>query len=129
MEHRLMDEFEGLLADGLVDFARLPRLLQRVVIERIGSDGRADDALKGANEWLVTLWDAGEPATAELVAANAEAVRANYSLESAGERLFRIYEEVTASTRSGRTVPPDNGAAILDSFLSLSRLHPIRVET
>jgi hypothetical protein len=64
----------------------------------------------------------------QLIERNAAAVRAGFSLSESGQRLCDILARCVKSDRTSQIDPPEHGHRVLDSFLSLSRFQPIRVE-
>ena len=121
-------QFEQLVEDDCVDFAILSSPLQAQVIERSNGDNPGRDQLLDLNPWMteaLTLRESDEL----LIQANAAAVVSAYSLQVSGVRLRELYKQVLESPRNGKTAGLPNGDQILSSFLKLSRLHPIRMET
>jgi hypothetical protein len=65
--------------------------------------------------------------TTERVERNAEVVRQNYSLKASGRRLRELYQNVLDSPRR-QPYGLECGSTILEAFLSLTRLNPVRIE-
>ncbi len=112
---------------GLLDFACCSARLQASIISQVAHDaGRRAKLLTLNPTWDLAQQDDREM-LAQLVSRNAREVRKNYSLPASGGRLQRIYQSVLASPRH---VPADlpHGSVILDTFLGLTRFHPIRTD-
>lgn len=122
------EQLERLLQPGSIDFARLPALCQADIIGHVAAQGEeARDEILALNPGL-DLALSLDPAGKELIAANAEHVRDAYSPEAIGERLCAIYRRLLEADPCGTVQPPSNGSAILNHFLRLDRLMPIRIE-
>jgi glycosyltransferase involved in cell wall biosynthesis len=125
---KINGELESLITDGNVDFAYLDSELQGGVIRRVREDAAKRDALLDLNPRLAGYLDESGEGTRRLIDANQYAVRQAFSLQSAGQQLHKLYRAALESPRSDRVEPPASGENILASFLSLSRLHPLRIE-
>ncbi len=119
-------DIQSLICDDLVDFASLSPSLQRQLILQVKEHRNRRERLLELNPKLRTISRAD---LGELVSSNAAAVRENFSLESAGRRLDRIYRTLSASPKIDRLEPPEEGLNMLQAFLSLPRLQPLRIET
>jgi glycosyltransferase involved in cell wall biosynthesis len=122
-------ELQRVVADDEVDFACLEMALQRQVVERVCRDGAGRDMLLERNPALKTGLSCMETDSDGRVSANASVVRDVFSLRASGQRLLQLYASSVASPRTDQLGPPASGRAILDAFLSLSRLQPLRVES
>ena len=95
----------------------------------VQGDTRRADELIELNRWIKTALLPSDPDLVGVVARNAKAVRASYSLEVSAKRLCKLYQTVAASGVESRVKPLPAGTAILETFLQPARLHPIRLET
>jgi hypothetical protein len=118
---------DELVSDGLLDFARCSARLQGIVISQVVSNAAWRERLLELNPGMRGGLAGNPTPTADLVQRNATAVRRAYSLESSGQRLRGLYQQVLASPRRTPQVL-EHGSAVLDAFLGLARLHPIRIE-
>ena len=110
-----------------VDFARLDSNLQRQVIESVLQSAERRQRLIDGNPKIGrALID--PLSTARRNEPNAEVVRSSYSLDSSGRRLLEIYDQVVQSQASQQIDPPSRPERILDAFLDVSRIQPIRLE-
>ena len=115
-----------LLDSGEVDFAMLDLGQQTGVIRRVHADRTARERLLALNPQLQKAFiDDPHDSTIDH---NAEVVRNNYSLEGCGVRLRRLYEMILGGKVSTVLQPLPDADRILDAFLDLSRLHPVRFE-
>ena len=128
-DEALGDEIDALVQDGTVDFAYLTTSLQTEVVRSVAANAPRREALLELNPQLANSLATIGSDVHRLVASNAEAVRENYSLKAAGQRLHALYETVSASRREDRLTPPSHGRCVLAAFLGLSRLQPLRIET
>lgn len=123
-------EFAAALEDELmedaIDFGRLPGQTQAAVIESLCDQPGRRDELRAINPGVVESLATIVSADQQLIVENAEAVRRNYSLTSAGQRLRRVYRQAFESDAAGQPHSAPHCERILESFLSLSRLNPIR---
>ncbi len=123
---RQMDE---LLAGGCVDFAVLPPRLQATVIRRAWTDADAAAELSAAGgDRLAAVASVDRESEHDMIAANARLVRRHWSLEAIGGRLVDVYQSLSASEPTDRLEPLPAGRAILNTFLDIRRLHPIRLQ-
>jgi len=121
------EQLDALMEDGCLDFARFPTRLQARIISMAASSPPHATELWERNPAMGWLKAAVEPDAAELIGANAAAVRRHYGVDASGARLRELYQKVLDSPRAERYRLPD-GAAILEAFLALRRLYPARVE-
>lgn len=119
-------QISTLLASDHVDFAAMNASLQGRVIRHVAADGSARRQLLDLNPKMQTAGDAG--AYNSPVAQNADVVRRVYSLPAAGRRLRRLYETVMASPVGAAPAALPAAGHILNAFLNVARLHPIRFE-
>ena len=63
-----------------------------------------------------------------LIASNATAVRERFSLESTGADLAAIYQSLMNSAPCEAIAGLPESGKILDAFLDVRRLNPVRVE-
>jgi hypothetical protein len=121
-------ELQYLVQDGAVDFACLETALQQRVVQRVWRDHSARDLLLQRNPMLQAGLDAIDGDSGDRIASNDQVVRERFSLRSSGQRLRQLYAQVAASPRTDQLDPLASGRGILDAFLSLARLQPLRVE-
>ncbi|MCG8450083.1 MAG: hypothetical protein MI725_10965, partial [Pirellulales bacterium] len=124
-ETELYHQLDQALENAVIDFARLPIALQREVILRVHLHRDERERLLELNPKLQILPDDA----ADLIAANAEVVRNNFSLAKLGERLSQVYAAVWNSPSGTDVSLPSQGQAVLETFLQMDRLHPVRVES
>lgn len=128
-EDQFAQQLDGLTAEGLVDFGLLGARLQEQIIRTVRSRPPNRDRLCELNPWIADALSLDEAASAPVIESNAKAVRDCYSFEVSGRRLYGIYKSVGAEDCSNCLESLTHGECILDSFLDLSRFHPIRVES
>jgi glycosyltransferase involved in cell wall biosynthesis len=116
----LSDRVDARLRDQTIDFGDLDESFQAAVIGRVVSEPSAGRELLAANPWI----DASSPD--ELVRANAEVVRREFSLEPSGSRLVAVYESILNSPRDQGIKPLDRPGAIVDRFLEFERFRLLR---
>jgi len=127
-EEPLSRQIDALAEDGSVDFAYLTTSLQRDVIRLIAKNARQRESLLNLNPQLAESLAAVGRRDENLVAANAEAVRTDFSLKAAGRRLHRLYDATYNSSKDGSFTPLDASLAVLSAFMGIQRLQPLRIE-
>ena len=126
----LEKHLDEMTAHAAIDFARLGSKLQQSLIDSVTREESVRTALLAANPALATwMLGRGDADSAAVVEPNADVVRDNYSLLSSGGRLHQIYQAVWNSPTQVEVSGLPQGKMILDSFLDLRRLHPIRLES
>ena len=110
-----------------IDFALLDSQLQRRVIES-AREQRIRSQIHRLNPTLDSALTMAQDDMAATVENNAGVIRKHFSLGVSGQRLHNLYRQVLASPRNEAPEAPERGFHILDSFLDLSRLQPIRLE-
>jgi hypothetical protein len=123
----LNELLSDILDAGKVDFAALPSTIQGHVLEAAQAEPAARERIRALNPWIGEALACRADTSQALISHNADVVRRSYSLAACGGRLSRLYQTVAASRRT----PPEplaNGSAVLDSFLDLRRLNPVRIE-
>lgn len=123
-----LEEIAGqTMMDGTVDFAKLPSTLQRLVLEKASHESEVRNQIIELNPWIDEVMRIRDQSREMLIGHNAAIVRSAYSLFACGQRLADLYGRVAAS---GHTAPhaPERGGAVLEAFLDLPRLCPIRIE-
>lgn len=123
-EAAMQSQLDELMSGDVIDFARLPTTMQAEVIERTASDSTLAARLRQQNEHLHLP---GEEVAAQ-IDANAAAVEQHFSLAEIGQLLADAYDALQRSTPSDKMQPLSAGGAILEAFLSIDRLHALRVE-
>ncbi len=124
----LDQEMDGLFANDRLDFARCGISTQRQVINKVASESAFRNVVLAANPWFDHALTSTF-ADSELIGKNAEIVSRQYSLTQCGRRLTAIYDKVVSSDRDDKLKPLSNRNRILGHFLSLTRFHPLRIET
>ncbi len=127
-EETLTRQIDLLAEDGSVDFAYLTTSLQQEVIRSVADDAHRREALLNLNPQLAESLGTVGRAGGDLVANNAEAVRAGFSLKAAGCRLQQLYETVCSSPKEDRLTALGDAQTVLSAFLRLHRLQPLRIE-
>lgn len=127
-EETLTRQIDALAEDGLVDFARLTTSFQQDVIRSVAEDAHRRESLLNLNPRLAESLGTVGTAGRNLVAKNAEAVRANFSLRAAGRRLQQLYETVCASPKEDSFTALGDAQSVLSAFLDPHRLQPLRIE-
>ena len=116
-----------LVGDSAVDFARLSPTLQADVVRRVASDrGRAVATLQELNPWLSAAEQADAHRCCETVQLNARTVRQVFGLPAIGRRLNEVYASLRETCVSETLEPLGHAAAVLESFIEIERLYPIR---
>ena len=118
----------SLLESGTIDFALLPSRFQEQLIRTTSRDpGSVRQALFETNPTLESLID-GNDQNRNRISANAELVRAKYSIATIGEQLGEVYATVSRDEPPGAVASVSDGDSILEQFLRVDRLHAIRFE-
>ena len=117
-------EVERMLGGATIDFARLTASQQIAVIRRAADSSTARGEIR---QWNPLLAVPRDDRSAQ-IASNAAAAAEHFSLAAISAALAEVYRQLLASHPSGRTDPLPRGEAILEAFLGIDRLHPIRVE-
>ena len=123
IQHKLDEVFTS----SLVDFARLTPPLQRELIARTSNDQDAADLIRESNPWLNESTWVDSSTNSDMIRANAEIVRTEFSPQAVGARLGQIYQAMMEGPFGGNVTPLNGANAILDRFLDIRRLHPIRL--
>lgn len=112
-----------------VDFAALPRRFQEEVIRRVAANPEGSLAeIEQLNPGWSALHCNAPEVNPEYVDANARCVRRHFSPAAIGEHLGAIYSKLMACNVSPEVGSLPKGENILDFFLHLDRLHPVRLE-
>ncbi|REJ69273.1 MAG: hypothetical protein DWQ31_05225 [Planctomycetota bacterium] len=128
MPARFDEAFAELVAGDDVDFGSLDIPLQRQVLASICQSAVRRSELIERNAWFAEALTANDENHRELVQQNRQVIENNYSLERFGGRLRDLYVQILAEPRaSGPLQPPPAGEQILESFLQLKRLRPLRM--
>lgn len=125
----LRQQCDEMLAVGMLDFAQLNVNQQTAVIERVSKNATARDELFSANDGLEDVIAGRRLASAELLEQNRDVVRKDYSELAIGERLHTQYIELADTQREEAITPVANAATLLDFFLNIKRLNPVRLAT
>jgi len=128
-ERALQRQVDAMTENGMVDFAFLPFTMQVAVIRRARDNPTAARQVlerEPPMDWEPSDFDGCR--VREILASNAEAIRQHYSPKTAATQLTAVYRSVAASPQAGEMAPLSTGNSILQYFLNLQRLHPIRLE-
>lgn len=119
---------ESLTTAGRIDFARLTTGRQEQVIRLVARNPVLRQQILELNP-IIANWSAAErPAENEMIARNAQAVRHYYHPEVIGKQLRAIYAHILSTPANGQIASVPQGELLLDSFLSLDHLYPLRLE-
>ena len=121
------ETLDRLASSESVDFARLTPQHQADVIERVWTDPASREAIRAGNS---ALWNSLACNAADfqpLIDRNADAVREHWSLEASSKRLEGVYRSVMSSGCSETVGVVESPERVLEQFLSIDRLYPLRV--
>jgi len=122
------NQLEELLADGTIDFGRLPYLCQLDAISHVARHTEeARLAIATCNDGFDGQFQLALSSD-EVIDHNARLVREAYSPQAVGARLASVYQATLNDQSPRQPEPIASGASILESFLRIDRLHPVRVE-
>lgn len=126
------DTLDAMLSAESIDFAALPGVcqVQAITAATMDREGALEEVAAhngGAESGFVTMFNGDGPE--QPIEANAACVRKHYSPAAVGGRLADLYDAVMSDGPPGQTAPPSTGGAILNAFLRIDRLHPVRIET
>ena len=119
----LPGQVDAKLASDTIDFGDLEETFQAAVMDRIIAAPSARRELLAANPWIAGLAENGD---ADLVNANAEAVRREFSLQPSGARLAAVYRSILNSSAGCEIQPLADPGSILDRFLDFGRFRLLR---
>ncbi len=121
-------QLDASLAPGSIDFAALPSSYQVEAIKAVNNDrDAAKQAIPACNR--VGEWPGlDEAISGQPVEGNAQRVREKYSPEAVGGLLADVYQAVMQDPPCEQVEHAEGGGSILDSFLRLERLCPVRIE-
>lgn len=114
--------------DG-VDFAALPRRSQEDVIRRAAADPDAGyEAVRALNDGWTCRGDRQSFSDCDSLGSNAECVRTRFSPTRVGGLLVDTYRQVLGSQSTASGHASLDGEKVLENFLRIDRLHPVRLE-
>jgi hypothetical protein len=119
----LSEQLDAKLGGNTIDFGDLDESFQTEVIDRAVAAASARDDLADANPWIASSAD---DSAGEIIGANAQVVRREFSLGPSGSRLAAAYDDVLNSSRGVAVEPLAAPGAILDQFLEFSRFRLLR---
>ena len=122
----LAQQLSSLLQTGNFDFGMLDSSLQTRVIRKIHADDGLREQLFELNPGLRNAINPEADET--IIAENADVVRKIYSLKASGAKLKQLYDCVMESDVEAEIQPLTHGGRILNTFLDVTRLHPVRFE-
>jgi hypothetical protein len=114
--------FAAKQTNGLVDFADLNERLQEHVIRKAAGNTMFRDELLELNPVLRRSTEVD----AQTIARNKQVIEKTYAIEPSGHRLLAIFQALLTAERSQPVSSLAHGQEILDSFLDLTRVRPIR---
>ncbi len=118
---------DRIIPEGKVDFAMLASSQQAEVVRLAHGQAEHRETIRQLNPRIADSFALESEAMAGTIAENAAAVGQHFSAASCGRHLMDIYERVVSSQRSDTLQPLSEGSAVLDSFLDITRLNPIRL--
>jgi hypothetical protein len=119
---------DDLMSDRHLDFAYLEVAQQEQIITSIRKDAGRRAALIEANPWLDAALGWRPEEYAPLVESNARVIDRVYSLSAAGPRLRDLYHSLLDTPAERAPFPKIDGDTILNAFLDIRRLYPLRME-
>lgn len=125
-EMALREACAALVEDEQVDFGTLDADLQEQVIRHVQASPTARKQLLIENPWLAQASTFPDEQEQRLVAQNAEAVHAHYSLNVCGTRLAEAYAQLAEAQPVPEFDAPISADEMLTSFLDLQRFRPLR---
>ena len=126
--NEISNQLDALFADDTADFSMLTSDLQREVIQRVMRDAAHADGLRERNPSLISIAATSSGKYHELIHHNASIVQAVYDPRTLGKRLAKIYGELAGSHVGESITAPAHEMAVVDRFVKLERLCPIRFE-
>jgi glycosyltransferase involved in cell wall biosynthesis len=121
-------QLDELAAASSVDFAFMSVPLQRDLIARVSRDQAVADEILARNPRLEAALRVDSVAQRDTIRQSAEAVRNGFSLGVIGRRLADLYDIVFRSRADSQLTRLPCAEAILNRFLDIRRLHPLRVD-
>ena len=124
-EERLRQQASSLIVEDAIDVAYLDIAQQTEVIELVAtSAARREELLRRNPLWhrIEAGWSIGE----DTIQSNAAAVETDFGFPAIGGRLASIYAALQGAAVSD-IEPLSQPEAVLNAFLQLARLHPIRL--
>lgn len=122
----LQTKCASMIDDGVVDFACLSADLQREVIAKVAADSACQTAIFDLNKGLHDAIFGDAAQNAPDLEHNRTVVSEHYSSAAIGKRLAGLYETVSKSPCSAVT-QVSNAGALLDFFLDIRRMNPVRL--
>ena len=127
-ELKTREKASELLQGEEIDFGRLSGQQQQQVIRKVHTEVAAAGAVRQLNPWIEGALMANRDSASDVIQRNAMAVQDGFSLEVSGRRLHSLYQLIRRSPVEDHTFGLQRDDSILDSFLDLTRLQPIRLE-
>ncbi|MFW6170470.1 MAG: hypothetical protein ACODAD_08270 [Planctomycetota bacterium] len=124
---RIYQEVCELFSTELLDFGRCSATLQESIVSQLVRDPRCRQEFRQLNPAFDVSCEQRSKASADRISRNAQLVRDQYSLEPSGVRLQALYRTVLNSPR-GHQYELSRGSLILETFLSLQRFNPVRID-
>ncbi|RMG32085.1 MAG: hypothetical protein D6725_18405, partial [Planctomycetota bacterium] len=118
-----------LVRDGCVDFAQCSPTIQRQIVLRCVRDPAAAAEILERNPPLRLAEPTTVSTQAEVIARNRDRITAQYGLEAFGRRLLRVYERLATAPVETVVAAPPRAQVVLDRFLRLERVYPVRFAT
>lgn len=117
------------VATGRIDFASLPTQQQVAVIERIAADRSQAEMILNLNPWMQDSLTGDSDRWNPQITSNAAAVQNGFSLNASARDLERVYQTLLASPTDQPVTALPQPENILNAFLDVNRLCPVRVES
>ncbi|MBI1248964.1 hypothetical protein GC197_14120 [bacterium] len=124
----IQQQLDERLAADWIDFALLTVEAQTEVIRAAAGDRELADAIVEKNAHVMRPLCEHEVDYAATIQANAEIVLSRFSLKETGERLHERYE-LLQGQEPGPVTALRTADQILQEFVKLERLHPVRLES
>jgi len=119
---------EQLCEQETIDFALLGAEQQAELIESVAAPGGPVAGLCDANPVISQFLSSAMSRRHTDMREPTQIIEDNFGLVTSGHRLADLYQRVLASDATAPPCPAPAGDKVLESFLSLPRLHPIRVQ-
>jgi len=131
IEHPSADLFDrhmaGIQEQGWIDFAAMTNQAQIETIRSVCQKDALRLLVLQHNPRIASALDSDEATTAR-IEKNKQCVQDHFGATQTGERLVRIYNQL-ATEEAAEIQPLASAETILNRFVDLTRLHPVRLET
>ncbi|QGJ70816.1 Glycosyl transferase group 1 [Planctomycetales bacterium 10988] len=127
-ENNQTKEIEKLIKNHCIDFGKLDSQWQEKILEKLFHEPEARETLLTLNPHISAGFSLAQMKPTALIEANKQVVQSHYSMQASGERLLTIYQKVMSSKKSTHFEETDAGKDLLNCFLSIEALYPVRLE-